>query len=44
MRRKARMLQGYVTPFELKDEIWNTILDDNEEIRRKNDTTKMEQK
>ena len=44
LRRKARILQGYVTPFELKDEIWNTILDDNEEIRRKNDTTKMEQK
>ena len=42
LRRKAKMLQGYVTPFELKDEIWNTILNDNEEIRRKDDTTKME--
>lgn len=30
LRRKARMLQGYVTTFELKDEIWNRILDDND--------------
>ena len=38
LRRKARMLQGYVTTFELKDEIWKKIIDDNKEIRRNNDT------
>ena len=37
LRRKARMLQGYVTTFELKDKIWKKILEENEEIR-KNDT------
>ena len=37
LRRKARMLQGYVTTFELKDEIWKKIIDDNKEIRRSND-------
>ena len=32
IRNKARMLQGYTTLFELKDEIWNKIFEDNAEI------------
>lgn len=34
LRSKARTLQGYVTLFELQDEIWKTILEENEEIKK----------
>lgn len=34
LRSKARTLQGYVTLFEIQDEIWKTILEENEEIKK----------
>ena len=34
LRGKARTLKGYVTSFEIQDEIWKTILEDNEEIKK----------
>ena len=34
LRGKARTLKGYVTSFEIQDEIWKTILEENEEIKK----------
>ena len=34
IRQKAKMLHGYTTLFELKDEIWKKIIEENEEIRK----------
>ena len=34
LRSKARTLQGYVTLFELQDDIWKVILEENENIKK----------
>ena len=35
LRNKARTLEGYVNPFDLKDNIWEKIFEDNKEIKKK---------
>lgn len=34
LRQKADTLQGYVTTFEFKDDVWKQILEENVEIKK----------
>ena len=35
LKNKAKMLKGYISTFKLEDDIWQKILEENEEIKKK---------